>query len=218
MFNQFSPTAQHQPQIELIPNGTLAFVQLNVQKLANSQSTGGQYVSLELTVDRGPYERRKIFTMVGDPSDSKNSEKYQQMSLASLQHMLEASGVFNPAQPESYSQFANKGFVQILEALDGKTVAIKIKIEKGQDGYADKNQVADWLSPNPASRSYKQWQQLVSGGGVPAQPVQQQALAWGAGAIAQQGAVNTPVGASPSPTTASAPVGSATPAWLQKQS
>lgn len=162
MFNQFNPTAQHTPAAELVPNNTLAFCMVKVQGLKMSQSTGGRYASLELTIDRGPFERRKVFSMVGDPTDSNNSEKYRQMSLAALQHMLEAAGIFNPADPNSYAAFANASFDQVMAALDGRTVAIKIKIEKGTGGYEDKNAVADWLSPNPASRTFKKWQELLS--------------------------------------------------------
>lgn len=161
MFNQFNPTAQHQPAAELIPNNALAFCMVKVQGLKISQA-GGRYASLELTIDRGPFERRKVFSMVGDPTDNNNSEKYRQMSLAALQNMLEAAGIFNPADPNSYAAFANASFDQVMAALDGRTVAIKIKIEKGTGGYEDKNAVADWLSPNPVSRTHKKWLELLN--------------------------------------------------------
>lgn len=169
MFNQFNPQTNHQPAVELIPAGTLAFAVLTVQGLAKSGNTGGEYAKLELTIDRGPYERRKLFPMIGNPTDERNNEKYRQKSLGDLQHMLEAAGLFKPDQPETYQRFANASFVDILQALEGRTIAIKIKIEKGTDGYADKNVVADFLSPNPVSRTFKSWQQLNEGGAGQAQ-------------------------------------------------
>lgn len=201
MFNQFNPNTQHQPAVELIPNGVLAFAVVEVQGVKISQN-GGRYASLKLTIDRGPYERRTIFSMVGDPTDPNNSEKYQQMSMGALQHMLEAAGIFRLDDPNSYATFANSTFEQVMAALDGKTVAIKIKIEKGRDGYEDKNAVADWLSPNPNSRSYKKWQELVNP--TPATP--------GAPALAHPPAGGQAAPARPQQATAPAPGGK--PAWL----
>lgn len=201
MFNQFSPTTQHQPAGELIPANTLAFCVLKVQAIKVSQN-GGRYASLELTIDRGPYERRKVFSMVGDPTDANNSEKYQQMSLAALQHMLEAAGIFRYDQPASYTAFANASFEQVMQALDGRTVAIKTKIEKGTGGYEDKVAVADWLSPNPASRTFKKWAELAA----PAAPIQ---------GFAGQAAPVAPAPAYAPPAAPAAPQGA--PAWLNGQ-
>jgi hypothetical protein len=214
MFNTFAPDARHQPDVELIPAKTLAFAVLTVDSIKMSQSSGGRYAKLELTIDRGPYERRKIFSLVGDPSDPKNSEKFQQMSLASLQHMLEAAGIFRHDQPATYQAFANATFEQIMAALDGRAVAIAIKIEKGQDGYADKNAVAEFLSPNPASRSFKKWQELTGmAPGAAATPVQGQLAAGGAQA-APAASYAPPAGAHASSAGAAA---GAPPAWLQNQ-
>lgn len=204
MFNQFSPTTQHQPAGELIPANTLAFCVVKVQAIKPSQSTGGRYASLELTIDRGPYERRKVFSMVGDPSDANNSEKYQQMSLAALQHMLEAAGIFRYDQPATYAAFANASFEQVMAALDGRTVAIKTKIEKGTGGYEDKVAVADWLSPNPASRTFKKWAELSA----PAAPVQ---------GFAGQAAPVAPAPAYAPPAAAPAAPQAGVPSWLAGQ-
>lgn len=202
MFNTFAPNANHQPAIELIPANTLAFAIVTVQAVGSGQQTGGRNAKLELTISRGPYERRKIWYYLGDPTDQRNSEKYQQMSLAAMQHMLEAAGVFRHDQPETYAAFANADFTQILKALDGKEVAIKIKIDKGKDGYEDKNVVADWLSPNPASRSNSKWNELLQGSGAkPAAPA--------------QGQVFTPPAAA-APANAPASTAGGVPAWLQK--
>lgn len=161
MFNTFSPDAKYSTGGSLIPANTSAFAVVSVQKIAQSQATGGRYAKLDLTIAGGDYEGRHLFPMIGDPSDAKNSEKYQQMSLGAIQHMLEAAGVFDHNNPATYQRFANATFEQVLQALDGKTVAVKIKVEKGKDGYEDKNVVADWLSPNPRSGSHKSWLELV---------------------------------------------------------
>lgn len=212
MFNTFAPDAKYSSG-DLIPHGALAFANVTVQGLANSQSTGGRYAKLELTIVRGPYERRKLFPMVGDPSDARNSEKYVQMSLAALQHMLEAAGIFDPAKPETYQAFANSTFEQILTALEDKTVAVKIKIEKGQDGYQDKNVVADWLSPNPASSNKKTWDKLLAGGDQVA--LESAAQAGFAGFSQTAAPATTPAPATVVAGAQAAPAAGNTPAWLK---
>lgn len=204
MFNQFAPNAQHAPAADLVPAGTLAFAVVTVSGVNISQNSGGKNAKLELTLSSGPYAGRKIWNYLGDPTDPKNSEKYQQMSLAALQHMLEAAGIFNPADPATYQRFANATFEQILAALDGKTVAIKTRIEKGSPGYDDKATVGDWLSPNPASRGFKKWQELTTGGANNASPATQAAPAFAAQPQAA--------------TTVAAPAAAGgVPAWLQGQ-
>lgn len=168
MFTQFNPQTNHTPGVDVIPAGTLAFAHVSVASIQLSQNTGGENAKLELTLTSGPYAGRKLWHYLGNPTDPKNSEKYQAMSLGALQSMLEAAGIFNPADPATYQRYANASFSAVLQDLDGKTVAIKTKVDKSP-GYDDKAVVGDFLSPNPSSRSFKKFQELLSsGGGAPA--------------------------------------------------
>lgn len=220
---QFNPNTKYSSG-SLIPNGVCAFAVVNVEKTQHSQNSGGLLASLSLTIAYGPFENRKVFTYIGDPSDERNSEKYRTMSLGALQAMLEVAGIFDPAKPETYQAFANASFVDILQAIDGKVVAIKVGIEKGQDGYDDKNKVADWLTPNPVSRSAKKFQELAAspqrclvpeekpavGAGTPwaAGAGAAPAAAAGAGAAAPAAAAAQPAAA------AAAAPGTQAPKWL----
>lgn len=164
---QFDPNTKHDTAGALIPANTLAFATFKVQSLKNSKNSGGRYASIELIL-HGQFENRRVFDMIADPADTKNSEAWRKMGMASLQHALEAAGIFDPAKPESYGRFAGGGLVDILQALDGKRVAFKVGVEKGTDGHQDKNRVVTYLSPNPVSSTFKQYQQLLAGGAAPA--------------------------------------------------
>jgi hypothetical protein len=170
MFN-FSPDTKHESPNSLIPNGTLAFAMVSVRGLKNSTTTGGEYADLELVL-LGQFEGRRVWPMIANPTDERNSEKWRQMAMASIQHACEACGLFNPANPQSYARFANASFIDILTALDGQKVAIKVGIEKGTDGHQDKNKVAVWLTPNPVSSDSKLWAQLLGGETASNQPQQ----------------------------------------------
>jgi len=215
MFNSFNPNTKYSNGGNLIPNGTLAFAVVNIDKTQHSQNSGGLLASLSLTIAYGPFENRKVFHYLGDPSDERHSEKYRQMSLGALQAMLEVAGVFDPARPETYAQFANASFVDILSAIDGKLVAIKVGIEKGQDGYDDKNKVADWLTPNPVSRSHKKFNELAQSPQkciVPAEkPAPGAGTPWGNAQPASS--VAPSAAAAPAAQPAAAP-GTQAPSWL----
>ena len=129
---------------EPIPRGQLAWAILNVRGVKPSRS-GGAYIDAELTIDEGqPFARRKLWDMIGDPNNTGNSEAYRQMGLVAITRILEAGRNAGPNNPAGYK-------IADYSQLNGLRVAIKVGIEKGQDGYEDKNRVADYLTPNPAS-------------------------------------------------------------------
>lgn len=179
----FSGGAGVASNFDLIPQGQLAWAYVTVRGVKPSKS-GGQYLDLELTLDDGqPFARRKVFDKVGDPQHPGNSETYKQMGLIAVTRMLEAGNGAGPNNPAGY-QIQNYG------QLSGKRVAIKIGIEKGGEGYDDKNRVAEYLTPNPQSQSgHKGYQELMAGNhgayakkGAAAQP----ASGFGGGSAQQQ--------------------------------
>jgi hypothetical protein len=99
--------------------------------------------------------------------------------------------------PASTAQFDGASFQDVLTALDGKVVAIKIRVAPGKDGYEDKNEVASYLSPIQASGSKRLWEQL-NAGSAPATVVQKPTFA-----------------PAPKPV-APAPKSSSAPAWLKR--
>ena len=153
----FSNGAGQTSQSELIPNGQLAFVVIEVVGVKSSQS-GGQYIDMVLTVDDGqPHARRKIFEKIGDPEHAGNTDKYRQMGQAAIARILECCNNAGPANPGGYQ-------LDSYERLTGARVPIKIGVENGKDGRDDKNRVADWLTPNPKSEAaYKSLQLLMAG-------------------------------------------------------
>lgn len=223
----FSPTANQAPAVQLIPAGTPALTVLTVKEVKRSNNSGGLMAQLEFTIARGPYERRKIWMFVGDPNDEKNSEKWRPMCLATLQHLLESCGIFDPANPDTYARYANvpaeHAFTTILQDLDGKHVAIKIKIEKGTDGNDDRNAVSVVLSPNPNGRTAKGYADVQNGEDtkVPAPSPAATAANSAASAFGTQAAGTPSTGgfgaASATPTAQNAPAASAgsAPSWLQ---
>ena len=165
----FNPTSGQGQAYDLIPNGTLANVIVKVREIKNSKepnATGkcGQYFDLELTVADGPLARRKFFDKIMNPLHEGNTDAGRQMGVVAITRIFESLGFFNPADPATYEQIQDDTPAEnIGQAIDGRTVGVKVKIDKGKDGYEDKNVVAEWLSPNPNSGGFKNWQKLQAG-------------------------------------------------------
>lgn len=200
MSMDFSHGAGVTTQADLIPNGQLAFAILTIKGIKNNANTGSRSIEFEATIDEGqPFARRKIFGFIGDPNHEANSEGYRQMGLVAITRILESGRGAGPNNPAGYQ-------INGYEQLGGLRVPIKIGIEPGQNGYADKNKVAEWLTPNPASQSgHKLYQKLMAGdfGGTPAKPAQ---VSNGFG-----GAAATPQGAQGGGGFGNAQAGAATP-------
>lgn len=161
---QFSQESGLRTPTDLIPSGFLCWVVVTFRGMKASGQTSGRYGDLELTVYEGqPLARKKFWDMVADPDDERNSEAWRQSGMASLTRMLESAGYAHHDNPESYVALNGYTCEQILAALDGKRIAVRVKIENGEEGYADKNKVGDYLTPNPKSSGYKNYMKLSVG-------------------------------------------------------
>jgi hypothetical protein len=160
----FSPESSNTGSFDLIPAGTIAKVVIIVRDIKHSQSTGAKYLDLELVVDGGKFDRRRIFGIICDPWDDKTSEKAKEMAVGSITRIMESVGVFDPSNPETYNAFNNAGIQDVGMVMSAKSVYIVIGIQKGKDGHADRNEVKEWTSPNPKSNGYKSY--LLAKNGV----------------------------------------------------
>lgn len=158
MTMDFSAGAGVTTQADTIPAGQLAWVILTIKGIKNNTNTGSRSIEYEATIDEGqPFAKRKVFGYIGDPNHEANSEGYRQMGLVAITRILESGRGAGPNNPDGYK-------IQGFEQLGGLRVPVKIGIEKGTDGYDDKNKVVEWLTPNPASQSgHKLYQRLMAG-------------------------------------------------------
>lgn len=146
MTMDFSGGAGLSTNSDTIPKGQLAWAILTVRGVKSSAGGGG-YLDCELTIDEGqPYARKKLWEMIGDPNNAGNSEAYRQMGMVAITRILEAGRGAGPNNPAGYQ-------INQYSDLTGLRVAIKVGIEPGTNGHDDKNRVAEWLTPNPASAS-----------------------------------------------------------------
>ena len=153
---------------DLIPAGTLCwgYLAFKREKLANSDKSQGRFFEFDVTVDTEPYAHKHVYDMLCDPSDERNSTEWRKMAKNSFRRLMECTG-FDINQMHADTPEQDRQMVDFIVAqLDGKRVALSVKIEEGQNGYQDKNKIAEFLSPNPDSSTHKKYQRLMSGAPV----------------------------------------------------
>lgn len=183
-----APTQQFGNDGELIPNGTLAWATVHVRPhnidqalvvVPSKKNEANGFLDLELTIEDGQHARRKVWDRVG----VRGNEQWIAAGMAAIRHMLEAGRGAGPNNRQAYvlgAQYPQGSELGFME-LDGLRVAIRVGIEKGKDGYDDKNKIARYLSPNPDSDTAKDFQRLIAGDTAP-----KEKAAAGAGVAAQQ--------------------------------
>lgn len=162
---------------DTIPNKTLA--PIIIRTLAGDVGTPGQMFQvsksglyqlvLECTVTDGPFAKRKFWhrlTMGAQPGVTltEGQQKGVEISKSTLRAIVEQVRGVSPTDESVAAQKARK---LNLQELDGMELTVEIAIEKGQNGYSDKNKIG---RVPPASKA---------GVGQPAAaPVAQKKTAW----------------------------------------
>jgi len=153
----FGQKVEEKSPDDIIPKGTLLWVNFTVRGFKNSSTTNGRYADIEMTVAEGqPFAKRKIWAMLADINDTNNSQAWRDMAYGAIRRILEATQNAVPADANSYS-------INGYEDLSGRVVPVLIGIEKGTDGHDDKNTV-DYLSPQSSVKKIVKCFELLSQG------------------------------------------------------
>jgi hypothetical protein len=139
-----------EPQREggLIPEGTIALAVMSIRPggfgedgfVARSKSSGNDMLDVEFTVLEGKYERRKVWKYMSLAGDGAPVTRSQ------LRAALESAFKILPSDDSPAAQEGRRATT--YGAFDGLSVCIKIGIEKGKDGYADKNTLRGFVTPD----------------------------------------------------------------------
>lgn len=156
-------TAQVQQGGDLLPAKTFARVVCAIRPgghgeggwLTKSES-GYEYLSLELTISSAPYAKRKIFQNAGVAGVTEGHEKAAEISRSLFRGMIESARGIDPKDESDKARRAR--VIGSFEDLNGLEFAIEIGIEKGKDGYDDKNKIQRIVTPD-----HKQYQRVIAG-------------------------------------------------------
>lgn len=143
---------------ELIPGGTMAKVIMDIRPggdmssqgwLTVSKSGETKYLVCEFTVIEGPFAYRKFWqnmTVEGGKLNDQGKSVGGEITRAILRAILESARGINPS--DESEQARAKRRVKGYADFDKIIFAAKIGIEKGRDGYPDRNKLMMVITPD----------------------------------------------------------------------
>jgi len=147
---------------ELIPAGTVARVILTMkrgsevipdystQPMFKQGQTGTKWLECEFTVVGGKYDKRKFWQNIMVDGGKINPESgmpwCKEIGIRTFRDIINSTFGLDPndTSPEA----AMKRKVNDLNVLDGAEFCVKVAVEKGNNGYADKNKMMVALAVN----------------------------------------------------------------------
>ena len=147
---------------ELIPAGTVARVILTMkrgpevipdystQPMFKQGQTGTKWLECEFTVVGGKYDKRKFWQNIMVDGGKINPESgmpwCKEIGIRTFRDIINSTFGLDPndTSPEA----AMKRKVNDLNVLDGAEFCVKVDVEKGTNGYADKNKMMVALAVN----------------------------------------------------------------------
>ena len=145
-------------QFDLIPDNTVAPMIMHIKPggqgdggwLRPSQNSDAMMLECEFVVLEGPFARRKIFQFMvvsGGKQNEKGESIAGGITRSNIRAMLESARNVRPddMSPEATQKRCCPGGWADLEGL---CFVAKIGIEKGQNGYNDKNKIKAVITPD----------------------------------------------------------------------
>lgn len=163
--------ASEQRTGELIPEGTVATVHMTIRPgnageggwLKRSKSGDSEALDCEFTVVDGAYAKRKFWTLFTVEGTTEGQKKAGEISAARLRAILESVHGIRP--DDESPNVAVKRRVNSWADFDGLRFVAKIGVEKGKDGYKDKNSLAAVVTPD--RKDWSKVEQVKQGGMAP---------------------------------------------------
>lgn len=146
--------AEAQREIGIIPDGTVAVVHLTVRPgnageggwLKRSKNGDSQALDCEFTVVDGQFAKRKFWSLFTLEGATEGHQKAADISASRLRAILEsARGI----RPDDESETAKAGRrMASWGDFDGLRFIARIGVEKGKDGFKDKNTLDAAVTPD----------------------------------------------------------------------
>lgn len=157
----------------LIPDGTVVPVHATLRPggagdggwLKRNRDGTCMMMDFEFTIVEGQYARRKFWTLLTVEGETEGQQKAADISRSRLRAMLESARSIDPN--DETEKALNGRRVGSLGDFDGLRFWAVVALEKGKDGYKDKNVLKAVVTPDK-----KDWKQLEQSNraGAPAVP------------------------------------------------
>lgn len=166
---------QNKPRDTLIPHGTIVPVHLTLRP--GGAGEGGWLkrsardalmLDCEFTVIDGEHAKRKFWTYFTIGGETDGQKQAADISRSNIRAMLESARGINPGDADEKATAARR--IRGFEDLDGLRLWCAVRVEKGTDGYKDKNQFSYAVTPD--RKEWTQLQQDARPAGSAARPAQ----------------------------------------------
>ena len=178
----------------LIPHGTIARAILYIKPqldgvripdlaqdaiFRQSAHSSAKWIECEFTIVGGEFDKRKVWHNIFFDGDKKNQNGVsgsKEIGLRTLRGIVDSAKGLSPNDVSPEANALRQ--IPSLEAINGMEICMKIAVEKGTNGYADKNKMMVALATN--SKEYissgqgqqpqvqpQQTQQPSTGGALP---------------------------------------------------
>jgi hypothetical protein len=146
-------TASEQRSFDVIPDGTIAVVQLNIRAggageggiLTRSKDGRSEGIDAELVVVEGPHAKRKFFERLTVSGTTEGHDQAAKISHGKLRAILESARNIKPAD---VSEAAKKARVAEYADFDGIRFLAKIGVEPARGDFKAKNTIAQVITPD----------------------------------------------------------------------
>lgn len=150
--------ASEQRGNDLIPDGTIAPVHLTIRPgnsgeggwLKRSKAGDSEALDCEFTVTEGPNAKRKFWTLFTVQGTTEGHQKASDISASRIRAILESVHGIRPDDETDAAKNARR--LASWGDLNNVRFVAKIGVEKGKDGYKDKNILSEVITPDR-----KQW-------------------------------------------------------------
>ena len=146
---------------ELIPDGTVVRAVIKLSggdhelpefgggTYFKSSQSGAKWMPIELTIVGGSYDKRKVWQNIfvdGAKTDQNGFSIAKRIGLETIKKMVDSHFALDmkDVSPEAAQK---RGSINGVHMLNGMQICFKIGIEKGSNGYADKNKIKTILTP-----------------------------------------------------------------------
>jgi hypothetical protein len=146
-------TATEQQVFDLIPNGEIAVVQLRIRPgnagedglLKRSKSGEAEMLDCEFVLVEGKFAKRKFWTNMIVSGTTDGHAQAGDITRSKLRAILESARGIKPTDVSEAAKKARS--VAGYEDFDGLRFIAKIGVEKGSNGYKDKNILERVITP-----------------------------------------------------------------------
>jgi len=122
------------------------FSQLSMFK--KSQTTSAIYCPIEFTVMGGEFDKRRVWHNLfvhGDKMGNNGIPVAREIGMRTLRNMVDSAYNLNPN--DQSAEAVGKRNIMAIEALQGQEICFVVAVEKGTNGYKDRNKVKIVLTP-----------------------------------------------------------------------